>query len=107
MQVRHHHAQANASIGEQFVQPVFFACEYAAKLLPVAGNVTQTAQVRFGNEGGAQQARACQRGQPLRIRYISLSTWHSLDVTGVDHPGDDANTLQRRIRASSKCLCSP
>jgi len=41
--------------------------------LPLARNVAQAAQIRLGNEGGAQQPRACQRGQPLRIGHIGLA----------------------------------
>jgi hypothetical protein len=52
VQVRHHHAQPDARIGEQFVQPVLLAGKHAAELLPMARNVAQAAQVSFGNEGG-------------------------------------------------------
>jgi hypothetical protein len=60
VQVRHHHAQTDACVGEQFVQPVLFAGEHTAELLPLTGNVAQAAQVRLGNEGGLEQPRACQ-----------------------------------------------
>src|SRR3990167_9063909 len=99
MQIRHHHTQTDASIGEQFVQPVLLAGEHAAEFLSVSGNVTQAAQVRFGNEGGAQETCTRQRCQPLRISHIGLATRHRLDVTGVDHPGDNTHALQRRIRS--------
>lgn len=57
MQIRHHHAQTDAGVGEQFVQSVFLAGEHAAEFLPMPGNMAQAAQVRFGNEGCPHQAR--------------------------------------------------
>jgi hypothetical protein len=40
-----------ACIGEQLVQPVLLAGEHAAKLLSLASNMTQAAQVCFGDKG--------------------------------------------------------
>lgn len=46
MRVRQHHAQTDARIGEQLVQPVLLAGELATEFLSVPCNVTQTSQVR-------------------------------------------------------------
>ncbi len=78
---------------------LYLAGQHAAEFLPVSGNVTQAAQVRFGNEGGAQETCTRQRCQPLRISHIGLATRHRLDVASVDHPRHYAHRLQRRIRA--------
>jgi hypothetical protein len=98
MQVRHHDTQTYPGISEQFVQPVLLAGQHATELLPVPGNVAQATQVCLGDEGGAQQARACQRGQPLRIGHIGLATRHRLDMAGVDHPSDDAHAFECSVR---------
>ena len=99
MQIGHNHAQADACIGQQFVQPVLLADQHAAEFLPMTRNVAQAAQVRLGNEGGPKQPGTRQRCQPLRIDHIGLATRHRLDVARVNHPRHNAHSFQCRIRA--------
>lgn len=47
----------------------------------------------------AQQTRTRQRGQPLRVSHVGLATGHGFDVSGIDHPRDDAHGFKCRKRA--------
>ena len=99
MNVADHHAEANAAVGEDFVQAVLLPREHPGELLHLTRDEAQATKVGRGHEAASQQSAAGQNRQPLRIAKIRLASGDLFDVPGIDHQRAQARTLQRRVGA--------
>ena len=93
VQITDYHAQANAAVGQHLMQTILLRGQLADEFLPLAGNQTQFPQFGWRHPRAAQQARACQRRQPVGIAHVRLSARHILHVPSIDHLGANATGL--------------